>query len=390
MRYRLVKWCATGLGLIALILATDALYGCSIPVFRYALERWEADPYEAVVFHRGPLDEEHEAIVSSFQKREMLGENTVNLRLHTIDLDKELPETLARIWEEQDNPGLPWMVILFPISSDVQKPLWSGPPSKEILDTIADSPKRREIARRLLAGESSVWVFLESGDATKDETALTSLTTQLDLCEKELELPPLDAPGPEQPEGTLFSALQPVTMESTLPLRLDFSILRLSRNDPAENVFVDMLMKTEPDLFEYVEEPMVFPIFGRGRSLYTLVGKGINEMTIGRAAFFLTGACSCEIKAYNPGTDLLMRVDWDGVLRNLVTVEEILPELTGVFPAGGEVPPPPPGKQTPTEKPGTVGDQAASRVVQTVALSLGAVVLLVAGGTLFISRRQKA
>jgi hypothetical protein len=28
---------------------------CNIPVFRYALERWRADSYEAVLFYRGRL-----------------------------------------------------------------------------------------------------------------------------------------------------------------------------------------------------------------------------------------------------------------------------------------------------------------------------------------------
>src|SRR5688500_2171306 len=28
---------------------------CSIPVFRYALERWKPSPYEVLVFHKGPL-----------------------------------------------------------------------------------------------------------------------------------------------------------------------------------------------------------------------------------------------------------------------------------------------------------------------------------------------
>ena len=28
---------------------------CAIPVFRYALERWEPYPYEAIIFHKEPL-----------------------------------------------------------------------------------------------------------------------------------------------------------------------------------------------------------------------------------------------------------------------------------------------------------------------------------------------
>ena len=41
------------LGIVALVGA--GAQACSVPVFRYALERFEVDPYEFVVFHRGPL-----------------------------------------------------------------------------------------------------------------------------------------------------------------------------------------------------------------------------------------------------------------------------------------------------------------------------------------------
>jgi hypothetical protein len=37
------------------LLVTEALWACSVPVFRYALEKWPADAYLTTVFHRGPL-----------------------------------------------------------------------------------------------------------------------------------------------------------------------------------------------------------------------------------------------------------------------------------------------------------------------------------------------
>lgn len=98
-------------------------------------------------------------------------------------------------------------------------------------------------------------------------------------------------------------------------MRVGFSILPLSRTDPAESVFVDMLVHTEPDLTDYASEPMVFPIFGRGIALYALAGKGINENNIIESCSFLVGPCSCDAKALNPGTDLLIPADWDAVLQ---------------------------------------------------------------------------
>ncbi|HOT51507.1 MAG TPA: hypothetical protein PLI07_11030, partial [Candidatus Hydrogenedentes bacterium] len=39
---------------LAPALVADA---CSVPVFRWALERWQADRYELIVFRKSPLSE---------------------------------------------------------------------------------------------------------------------------------------------------------------------------------------------------------------------------------------------------------------------------------------------------------------------------------------------
>lgn len=94
------------------------------------------------------------------------------------------------------------------------------------------------------------------------------------------------------------------------PLLLIFSILGVSRHDSREAFFTQMLLHTEPDLAKR-NEPTVFPVFGRGIALYALVGKGINDDTVTEAANLLVGACRCEIKKLNPGTDLLMSAEWE-------------------------------------------------------------------------------
>ena len=91
----------------------------------------------------------------------------------------------------------------------------------------------------------------------------------------------------------------------------DFSLIRLSRDDPAEEVFVDMLMYSEPGLFEYQEDPLVFPVFGRGRALYALAGRGITRDNIYAAGATTIGPCSCTVKDGNPGVDMLIVADWN-------------------------------------------------------------------------------
>ena len=44
-------------------LSATPSWACSVPVYRYALERWWPDPYEVIVFHRGELTEQQQAIL---------------------------------------------------------------------------------------------------------------------------------------------------------------------------------------------------------------------------------------------------------------------------------------------------------------------------------------
>ena len=83
-------------------------------------------------------------------------------------------------------------------------------------------------------------------------------------------------------------------------------MVKLSRTDPAEEIFVKMLLGTESDLASY-HTPLAFPVFGRGRALYALVGKGIKRKLIKSTCNTIIGWCSCTIKEDNPGTDLLFK-----------------------------------------------------------------------------------
>jgi hypothetical protein len=176
--------------------------------------------------------------------------------------------------------------------------------SEPAIRQLLDSPVRKEIARRLAQGQSAVWVLLECGIPTKDQSAAKLIESRLAYLATVLKLPTLD-------QQDIVNGLVSVAQED---LKLEFSILRLSRTDPAEQALVKMLLGTEPDLEETLE-PIAFPIFGRGRALYALVGKGINHETLDEACSFLIGSCSCQVKELNPGVDLLLAADWDALMK---------------------------------------------------------------------------
>ena len=335
------KFSATWLGVIlfgCVICLTTPLRACSVPVFRYALERWQVYPFEAVVFHRGELTEDQKAVVKMFGKDGLAGKVFANIRVMTVDLDENKEKELHEFWESQKIKTLPWVIVTYPreqqripIDRQTKFPVnaWSGPLDAKSVKGLLQSPKRHDIARRILKGDSAVWVFLDSGDKKKDDAAFKLLQQEVTRQQKELKLPEIKEEDIKQ--GLIL--IDP------MQLKLKFSVLRLSREDAAEKAFIDMLLGTEEgiepgDTLRDVKQPMVFPFFGRGRALYALVGAGINKQVIEQAGIDLTGPCTCTIKEKNPGTDMLMAVDWDRLVEPFVEVDKELPPLgLGAFAA---------------------------------------------------------
>ena len=159
-------------------------------------------------------------------------------------------------------------------------------------------------------------------------------------------------------------------------------MLRVSRTDPAEKAFVQMLLSTEPGLTdkEFDGQPMVFPVFGRGRALEPMIGKGIARDNLETAAGFLAGPCGCEIKDQNPGVDMLIRADWDKALGNPTVVTIELPPLVGVVQATQPVATAPAGTADagPADEPSEAGP-AAGLPVWTGALVAGLALVVAVG-----------
>jgi hypothetical protein len=304
---------------VLLSLIGSAASACSVPVFRYALEHWRPDAYGVIVFHRGELSETQREQLARLQA-DGGAPQPANLVVQTVDLDQEADEALTALWEEQNTDRLPWMLVSAPPRQGSLSPVWTGEFNVEHVSRVIESPIRQQLKSRLLGGESVVWLFLDSGDKPADDAAYELLQKEAARLEQTLELPVIE-------EADLSElSLDPEA------LQLKMSTLRVSRDDSAEQFLVAMLLRVEPDLMSepYVSQPMAFPVFGRGRALYTLVGAGIAPDTIEEAGRFLTGACQCTVKAQNPGVDLLLAVDWDALVIPALPYDETPPTLLGL------------------------------------------------------------
>lgn len=294
---------AWGVFLAAVMGFTTAAGACSVPVFRYALEHWEPDLYRLTVFHRGPLPLAAEEQLAKLSQRlhDPDGRQLANLKVGTVDLAEQVDDESRALGEQQGGDSLPVLTLQRPgVGARPGEVVYRSPLPEADLEQLLDSPLRKTIAAQLLEGESVVWVLLESGAAARDEAAFATLTSELQRLAKTLRLPSIDAAD---------AAELSVAPE---PLKLSFAAHRLSRDDEREEVFREMLLSVEPDLRDeaYRGAPMAFPIFGRGRVLYALVGEGIQRDTIEETCRFLTGGCQCTVKRENPGIDLLFAVDW--------------------------------------------------------------------------------
>jgi hypothetical protein len=288
-------WTHAFLVLTALgFLVADA---CNVPVFRYALERWEAEPYAVLVFHRGPFEDEGTKALGLLESAAT--NHFANVIIRRIDLSIEINEPDAREWwSRQTNATPPWLVAVFPNAPSEMPAAWAGALSITNVQRLLDSPSRRELSRRLMAGESAVWLLLESGDRSADDALTSRLERELSDLEPKIQLPPA---APDDPQ-----------MHAPLPLEIAFSVLRVSRNDPAEAPFASLLLGSGPGLATN-KAPVAFPIFGRGRLLAPVPGPQITAELIGEASDFVCGPCTCEFKGMNPGCDLLLTANWDSI-----------------------------------------------------------------------------
>ena len=282
--------------------STARLFGCDVPVFRYAMEHWYAAPYELVLLTNGPLSANDAAVVKFVEAALTAGPAHPNLKVRTVDLLNPSGVAEEHIWARAGRPELPYLVLLYPREQRLGHVAWSGALTMANARRLSDSPARREIAQRIVDGHSAVWVMIECGDTEKDAEAASLLRRVLAHEEERLKRPSIT--------GVTLNQQNEIGGARVPNLEVKFSVISLSRSDRDENVLIEMLLHTESDLVQYSLVPIAFPIYGRGRVLYALVGKGINEQNVREACRFLTGPCACVTKDAKPGTDLMMSVDW--------------------------------------------------------------------------------
>jgi len=264
--------------LLTLTLGVPAVFGCDVPVFRYALDHWPADPFRLEV---PSADLQAEPLASEI--RNLSTGSGLNL---------------------QTAVGTNGTRLFFPFHvRGSETPAWEGKLSLEAYHRLTDSPARQALVKHILSGDSAVWVLVEGSQTNANEAAALLLTNRLRFLESATGLPRLD---PNDPDSQLGPGPK---------LKVQFSLLRVKRSDTNEVALLSQLAGPAGLGSFPADQPFVAVAFGRGRVLGAWQNERLNESFIEDVTHFLLGSCSCEVKAQNPGWDLLLSVDWDEALR---------------------------------------------------------------------------
>ncbi len=356
------------IGAVSIQTAVREAASCSVPVFRYALERWKPDPYKGIFIHRGPITEKDRALLDQLNEIVLNPECPVNLRVREVEPSAFSEKRLRDLLKGPIPEKLPVLAVWYPDQMGKTPPLWIVELTPSTLSALTYSPKRRLLAESLINGKSIVWVFVPSGNAEKDRRATALIRKELDLALRSLEkMPPFYLSG-----------------TSGKKLSYDFQILTLSRTDPEERFLLDMLLKSEEELDMHRDEPMVLPVFGRGRLLACLYGEHISERNLQGAVSFLAASCSCDTKSLHPGIDLLIGAPWDRAVLEYYSDNTPEPQLTGVMPGPSSEPP-----RTPT---GPIRLDEAERgpdPLSAYGITLGSIAAVVLIAGIILSNRRK-
>ena len=341
---------------------------CSVPVFRYALERWQPDDYPVTIVHRAELTAEQNKWAADLKERGFF--------LRTVTAEKTTGAPLKPAAETVRKDGVPRIVLSLPPSSGMDAAAWSAPLDAKNVDVLSASPARRAIFDKLTAGYAAIWLFLPGGDAVKDDAARTVLQSTLKKMESELKLP----------EEMLETLDAKTAEEAKEKLRVRLAITEVKRNDPNEAVLLAILRTVAPE--ELAKPlPMVVPIFGRGRALHLVVGTDINADTVSEMCYFLIGSCSCEVKAQNPGFDLFIPGDWEARLTEGYVDAVNMAQITGPSVAvstnkPAATPQPSPMKTEPAKAP------ARSSLTRNLVVVLVALLAVIVVGGILLRRRR--
>lgn len=302
-----------------LVLVSTPVLACKLPVFRYALERWQVDRYRMVAIIDEPLTEDvRRSLV------ELSGEANANVDVEIVDLSAITEEERWLIEDLGDESAKkPLLQVFYPERNGTRTKCWEGALTAEAVLSWQTSTLRQQIADDIVRGVSVVWVMLDGKDEKENRRVAEMVASALQHAESTITIPDGVIPreGASQYLRDHDDASMDDVLRSDIPLNVDFEFHRLARQNETEGPFramIDGLANSRSTADGQL--PVLVPIFGRGRMLDAILGDSVSRQTILNACQYMVGECSCTVKAQNPGVDLILSVNWQSQLGESVLV----------------------------------------------------------------------
>lgn len=333
------RWLIGSTFLACFVVASTAI-ACKLPVFRYALERWSADRYRVVAM----IDGHSETVDQALAELERLEKSNANVEVETIDISKLTEDQIWQIEELEEESNLPALQVFYPARDGRRRLCWSGSLSAESVQLWRQSELRDQIIQDIVSGVSAVWILREGIDADENDRIASELEAALRQATEQIKIP--EGVIAQSDATELLSQDPSASMEdvlrSDIPLKIDFRVHRLARENPRELALRSIVdgWGQESD----ADKAIVFPVFGRGRMIEPLSADAFSAESVIAACQYMVGQCSCTLKTLNPGVDLVLDADWQSHMDETVLVidpstaeQSSEPELVEIPPGRDDV-----------------------------------------------------
>ncbi|MFP4622098.1 MAG: hypothetical protein ACLFM7_12360 [Bacteroidales bacterium] len=299
---------------MVLLFGAHSVMSCTVPVFQYAMERWNQSLYDGVLLYKGSLSQEEKATFAEFQEMLSKDKSVLNLRIEKLDVDSKSDE-YDQLLEGVKPGNLPAMALWYPMEKGNKEPFWVGPLEMPVLENVIESEKAREVTHHLVGGSPVVWILIHPSDEDNKDETLNSLREKI--------------------SETVASMKQDPQFKSLIENdgdEVSFPIVPMSAKSSEETVLLSMITGLRDD--SSLDESVVIPVFGRARALTTFKADKITQDRIYNIMRFLMSPCACQIKMASPGNDLLMKANWEKGFESFAQ-QSTSPKLTGVMPDSG-------------------------------------------------------
>ena len=294
-----------------LIFLANSVMSCTVPVFQYAMERWTQSYYHGVLLYSGNLSQEEKETFASFHRMLKNNNSLLNLQVEKLNVESR-PDQYKRLLKGADPGNLPALALWYPRQKGQNKPFWIGDLQMSDLEKIGESSKRREITGHLIKGSPVVWLLVYPQGHDNKQVPLNSLQSGITKSVEAMK---------QRPQ------YKPLLGENGK--EVSFPVVTLSAGSQKESVVLSMITGLRDG--SSVKEPIVIPVFGRGRALTTFTADKISEERIYNIMTFLMSPCACQIKMASPGTDMLVQANWQKAF-DAYPQQNASPTLTGVMP----------------------------------------------------------